>query len=435
MEQPSLEDRFENDIPIVFVPALMGTTLYRHQQSSDSRNDEEQSVYVTSAIGLGLDTPDLALPIEWKNNVRGDTDLYCTNDNSINQVPTQSKDDILPGEALKSITLDLCCCASITVLEQYASFYEQFEKFRHFHTFAYDWRRDLNESTEYLLEFLEKIKSKYGVSAQVVSHSMGCLIALAACNTCPTLFHSNCFVGGMFGGGVGFFPMNTEGMVVGLNKRYLGPEVIQTFPSMYATSSPMGVWDDPILRDVNGTQLWQFFDSRDIASSIDIDMYKIESWKKYNIGPWRQQDTVSEQMEQHVKNCLHLGFKFQLRLRNLEVVESSLVSKPRLIDAKTYPPVAVLVSDKFSHPEYFLWDMERNIDMKWTPKLMKKHNPKFAKTDGTVSYISASQPSVPKGVPVREYNARNNGIDVGKHRELMNDPDMIECILKDLREA
>ena len=39
----------------------------------------------------------------------------------------------------------------------------------------------------------------------------------------------------------------------------------------------------------------------------------------------------------------------------------------------------------------------------------------------------------PKGVPIREYKAQNNGPGVGIHREMMNDVVLIESILKDLR--
>jgi hypothetical protein len=422
-------DRFDNEIPIVFVPALMGTTLHKHKHQHGTDNvDEAQTVYITSSIGLGLDTPDLALPIKWKHNVGDDT----ASDNEL--LPKQLKDDIHPGESLKSIKLNLCCCASITVLDQYSSFYKHFERFRNVYTFGYDWRRDLNETTDHLLEFLQTIKAKHGVPAQVVSHSMGCLIALAACNAHPYLFHSNCFVGGMFAGGIGFYPMNTEGMVVGINNRYLGPKVIHTFPSMFATASPMGVGNDPILKDEHGTQLWQFVDSNETKTLVDIDMYSIEEWKKYKIGPWRRHEPVSDEMEQHIKNCLHLGYEFQLKMRNLQVHSNSLISKQSL-DATTYPPVAVLVGDKFVHPEYFLWDTKRKRGLDWTTQLIKRHEPKHAKTDGTVSYISASQPPVPEGVKIHEYNARDNGHGIGKHRELMNDPDMIENILKDLRES
>ena len=163
-----------------------------------------------------------------------------------------------------------------------------------------------------------------------------------------------------------------------------------------------------------------------------------------------------------MRNCLHLGFEFQLKLRHLRVdkLTKALVSKDddddengasrstletteTVLPASSsksnnekndkYPPVAVLVGDKFDNPEYFLWDKDKCQMLEWTPRRVRKYQPKFAKTDGTVSYISASQPSVPEGVTIREYKARNNGLGVGIHREMMNDVVLIESILKDLR--
>ncbi len=99
-----------------------------------------------------------------------------------------------------------------------------------------------------------------------------------------------------------------------------------------------------------------------------------------------------------------------------------------------YPPVAVLVGDQFLHPEDFLWDTKESRMIEWTPTLMKKLKPRnFARTDGTVSYMSASQPPIPKGVKVRNYSARNNGPALGAHRDLINDVEMIEHILRDLK--
>ena len=86
---------------------------------------------------------------------------------------------------------------------------------------AFQWSIS-KETTDQLIQFLHTIQCKYnydqsdckdtcssdpdpgpGQAVQVISHSMGCLIALAACNTSPSLFHSNLFVDGMFAGGVG----------------------------------------------------------------------------------------------------------------------------------------------------------------------------------------------------------------------------------------
>jgi hypothetical protein len=98
--------------------------------------------------------------------------------------------------------------------------------------------------------------------------------------------------------------------------------------------------------------------------------------------------------------------------------------------------VAVLVGDQYLNPDYFLWNTKERHWIEWTNKTIKEYNPKsFARTDGTVSYISASQPPLPKDVIVKEYKARNNGPGKGSHRELMNEVDMIDVILKDLQQS
>ena len=437
----------DDGVPLVFVPGLMGSSLHK-----DISKHKVHDVYVTGSIALGLDNPNLALPLKWNDYIDDYDPLTLTsgmnNDNGDEkelQLPSQFKDDIYPGDPLQSIKLGskFCCCASITVMEQYTKFCNHFGQYAKFYNFAYDWRRDLNETTNLFLEFLDMIKAKHGIAAQVISHSMGCLIHVTACNMNPSLFHSNCFAGGMFAGGVGFYPTNTDGMVVGINRRYLGPDVVHTFPSMFATASPMGVGNDPMLKNELGRQLWQFVDSRQIDTDtdtdsvavVDINFYDIEDWKKYKIGPWCYQDKVPVEMERHVKNCLYLGYMFQLKMRKIHTEEPTMESESPDA-ASSYPPVAVLVGDKFMNPDYFLWDTDKNHGIEWTQKLIEKHKPQhFAKTDGTVSYISSSQPPVPKGVKIREYKAKNNGPALGKHRDLMNDIATIDTILRDLREA
>uniref|UniRef100_A0A7S4SDI4 Uncharacterized protein n=1 Tax=Ditylum brightwellii TaxID=49249 RepID=A0A7S4SDI4_9STRA len=424
--------------PIVFVPALMASELERQTKGKNGK-DPPEKVYITPSIGLGLSTPSIALPITWTDATSNDDD----DDQSCSL--KQDKDDIVPVEVLNKIELK-CCCSSIPIIDQYSTFTKYFEDEYGedvFYTFPYDWRRDLNESTDLLLEFLQEVKQKHnGKAAQVISHSMGCLIALAAYHANHELFHSALFCGAMFGGGFGFYPTNTEGWPIGLNKAYIGPKVAHTFPSLYAGASPMNVWKDPILRSSDGRQLWQFVDSKDTEKTIDIDMWNINDWKKYKIGPWCLEEEVSKEMETHVENCLTAGFYFQRKMRNLDTNLNSLAYEERDIENNKsitatndpLPPVATLVGDQFLHPSYFLWDTEKSKMIEWTPALIKKYNPKHMDiTDGTVSHVSASQPpGLPKGKKVFEYKAKNNGPGKGVHRDLMDEVQLIHTILKDM---
>lgn len=220
-------------------------------------------------------------------------------------------------------------------------------------------------------------------------------------------------------------------MKVGLNNSYLCGRVCHTFPSMYAASSPMGVENDPILRDKNGHQLFEFISTESLEkgerSVVRIDMYDLNDWKKFKLGPWSQKDEVSTELEDHVDVCLKLGKHFQTRMRCTVTLSED--------ELKHYPKVAVLVGDNYLDPDFFLWDTKKSSWIEWNSKVIKKYRPaNYVPTDGTVSYISASQPPLSKGVNVMEYKARNNGKGIGSHRELMNDVQMIEKILEDLQE-
>mmetsp|Transcript_3723 Transcript_3723/g.4885 ORF Transcript_3723/g.4885 Transcript_3723/m.4885 type:complete len:481 (+) Transcript_3723:313-1755(+) len=419
----------ESEVIIVFVPALMGTELMRQNACNDEKAIKENDlVYVTPSIGLKIDTPDLSLPLQWQFSDDKD------------KLPVQVKGDIQAGMVLEKIQFN--CCCSVTILDQYSTFCEHYRSksnsFNHFYTFPYDWRRDLNETTGNLLIFLADIKAKHnGNSPQVVSHSMGCLVTLAALHTDPSLFHSAIFAGGNFAGGSGFYPTNTDGMVVGLNREYLSGRVCHTFPSMYQAASPMGVGNDPILRHEDGRQLFQFVDSNSLerdrengeqGSIVNIDMYSLEDWKRHKLGPWSLQEFVSSEMEEHVKICLNLGKIFQNKMRN------HYGNEQKTSDSKQYPPIATLVGDKFDKPDFFLWDTKNNRWIEWDSKSLQKYKPKkFVPTDGTVSTISASQPPLPIDVDVKLYKARNNGPGIGTHRDLLNDVEMIDIILRNLR--
>ena len=103
---------------------------------------------------------------------------------------------------------------------------------------------------------------------------------------------------------------------------------------------------------------------------------------------------------------------------------------------KEYPPIAALVGDKWDKPDFFLWDTKNNRWIEWNNPSLQKYKPKkFVATDGTVSTISASQPPLPSSVDVKVYKARNNGPGIGSHRDLLNDVEMIDDILEDLRFA
>uniref|UniRef100_A0A7S0J7T6 Uncharacterized protein n=1 Tax=Calcidiscus leptoporus TaxID=127549 RepID=A0A7S0J7T6_9EUKA len=349
--------------PLCFVHALMGSELLVNGSLA----------YVSVKVATGLGRPHLRLPITWDGD-------------------TQASDGqrVCVGGALGRVSL-----FGLTLLNQYEHFVTYFARTspRAAAHFAYDWRRSLPESVEKLIAHLQRVKEEHGRPAQVVSHSMGCLIALAALHARPDLFHSALFAGGNFAGGAGFYPLNTHGRAIGANKTMLGARAVHTWPSMYQAASPMV--EDPLLRGERGETLFESIDAaawleRKERVPVPIDWYSISDWERYGLGPWAH-GAVSEQMRAHVLKSLEQGRAFQLALRKARPPEE-------------YPPVAALAGRGFVHPTFFLWDAAAKGWLKWNKALLAQVPPKdLAHTDGTVSFISASRPT---GVRSRVYEAR-----------------------------
>lgn len=430
----------ENEIfpPLVFVPALFGTELFR-RGFPDDVEQHEKKVFVTVRTALGLQTPDISLPLQQQghhadlrnNNDNRNTAANVEYRNGIRSVEDSEDDRIFPRGLMKGLRLKLCCF-SYDAASHYGVFSQHFEaNHPNFYVFDYDWRQDLNDTTEKLITFLCEIKNQHhGQAPQVISHSMGCLVALAALHSDPSLFHSSVFVGGNFAGGSGYFPVIRRATYTGLNRKYLDRPVYHTFPSIYATASPRG---DPILMKEDGSQMFEFVDMARLRDTgemvvVPIDLYDLEHWKKYKLGPWSLKEEVSEEMEEHVAICLQMGIRFQKRARN----EYECNNNTSQCETKPYPPVAVLVGDQHLDPDHFLWNVEENHWEPWTPKLLKKFKPaNMEKTDSSVAYLSTTQPQgLPDGVEVKIYTGQKHGDD---HRRLMLEVDLIEGILEDLR--
>jgi len=427
----------EKDIspPLVFVPALFGTELFR-RGSPDDPDAHEKKVFVTVRTALGLETPDISLPLQQKRHhadLQSDDKSWNTTANTEHRDDISSSEDhkIFPRGLMKGLRLSLCCF-SYDAADHYGTFSRYFEaNHPNFYVFDYDWRLDLNDTTDKLITFLSDIKIQHnGQAPQVISHSMGCLVTLAALHSDSSLFHSSIFVAGNFAGGSGYFPVIRRATYTGLNRKYLDRPVYHTFPSIYATASPR---DDPILKDEDGNQMFEFVDMarlRDTGEKVvvPIDLYDIEHWKKYKLGPWSLKEEVSAEMEEHVATCLQLGIRFQKRARNTCECKNDSSQG----ESKTYPSIAVLVGDQHLDPDHFLWNVEESHWVPWTPKLLKQFKPaNMERTDSSVAYVSTTQPQgLPDGVEVKIYTGQKHGDD---HRRLMLEVDLIEGILEDLR--
>lgn len=386
--------------PICLVHALLAANLKRPCSSGAAKKAD--TLYLRAASALGLVTPDMRCPLSWESE------------------EAQTSDGAVPGEPLGKVKL-----WGITILSQYTSLLD-FVKQQHRASehFSYDYRRDLNESAALLIKHLRDVRERHGCSAQVVCHSMGCLIALSALHAEPDLFHSVLFAGGNFAGGAGFYPWNTNGRSVGLNSRLMRAEVMHTWPSLYQGASPE--LNDPALKRADGKDLFQFIEmeawlERGERVVVPIDFYSIDHWQKFRLGPWHlgAKRPVSAEMRAHVERCLRLGRQFQASMRN---------ARP----AGEYPPVASLVGRGHTTPDFLLWSVSKSRWVPWTKHLLRCRPISVDSTqpmDGSISAISAA---APHGVPSTEYVAQYNAPGMGAHRTLLSEVELVAQILRDL---
>lgn len=229
--------------PLVFVHGIKGSELVESLPG-----DQRETVkWLTLSGALGLSTPDLSLEPRFVDG-------------------TQPFGGLHPGRILSSIRV----VPYLFEVDVYGSWLKEAKRMgRPFYPFSYDWRRDLLETTATLAKFLESVKARHGVAPQVVAHSMGGLITLAALNRRPDLFSHVVFAGVPFAGGVGFLEDLHAGVANGLNRTILRPSVLWTFPSVY-TLQPLTAADE--LEDGEGRR-------------VDVDFYATESWCRVRLGP------------------------------------------------------------------------------------------------------------------------------------------------------
>jgi len=184
--------------------------------------------------------------------------------------------------------------------------------------FAYDWRRDNRESAARFVEFLEELSAAHGGrSLQVVAHSMGGLISLAALHARPALFRGLLFAGVPFGTGVGFLPDMHQGVRTGLNSSLLSVAAHFSFVSPYCFFPT-----DPSRSEL------QSADGR----AIEHDWYDPEHWEREGFSVFHPRSGVrpSAGHRLHLRRALQAARGFRRNLQGREDL--------------SYPPVAVLRS-------------------------------------------------------------------------------------------
>ena len=254
-----------------------------------------------------------------------------------------------------------------------------------FYEFAYDWRRDLLESSDGLEKFAEAIKAKHpGEKIQVVSHSMGGYLSLAVLNRRPEFFNRMVFVGVPFTGGLAFLPDMQMGSATGLNKRVLSPRVLFSFPSIYCLF-PENSFE---MVAANG-------------QPAGVDFFNAEDWYKYHLGVFS--DPTWE------ANAQQMSFLTTLLKRAKKMKE---MMRPRPI---SYPPVVAIVGKEQATLARVQREVRTDGGISWDFKSLPKEP-----GDGRVCLTHALPPA---GIPYTVFYSK------AEHSSQLNDPEVIRLIL------
>lgn len=343
-----------NGKPLVFIHGIKGAELVDAQG---------EVVWVAASQALGFSTPQLALETRFVDG-------------------KQPVDALKPHGVLAKISI----IPGIFSVNVYGPFLDAaLASGRPFHPFAYDWRRDNNETVKAFIAFLEDLAKKYAPQKPVVvAHSMGGLITLAVLNERPDLFDRIVFAGVPFRGGVGFLSDLTVGEATGFNDEILGRDVLATCPSVFTLF--------PLAHEsvVDAGQ-----------KPVAVNFYEAEDWKRFRLGPYAEK-TPPETYAIFLRETLSRGKAFRQRL----TPKSGAVLPPILI--VTSKAHKTLVKVQLGGPK-----SENGVDFESMAK---------ADGDGRVAYDTSLPPS--EIVPVRIMTTLND------HSELLNDPEVIGAVLK-----
>lgn len=369
MSQKKVPKKNTSKQPVVFIHGHMGGVLV------DSLG---KKVWLSPRMGLGLETPNLSLPIEWDNNI-------------------QKKDELKAVEPIKEVSI----LFGLIGKKIYGPWLEAVNQFSNieFYNFSYDWRRDNNETADLFAEFLKKIKQKHGgKKVQVVSHSMGGIITLTIWNENPDLIDKVVFAGVPFRGGLGYLDNLYLGTPVGLNNKILSPEVIFTHPT-FCAFFPAGqdFENQDLLVDENG-------------KPIEVDYYNIEDWKRLGFGPYARQNQKKfnnlKKQQIHLQHVLQQAKKFRFRMKP----KGNHYKKALVISSEAHSTLSKVRQLEIKDGEIPFYDFK-----------IENRVP----GDGSVSRKDMLPP---KPVPYREFLTEHS------HASLLNDPKVQREIEKFLAE-
>jgi pimeloyl-ACP methyl ester carboxylesterase len=275
---------------VVFIHGIKGSLLV---------DEKDSTVWLNGSQGLGLDTPNLSLPLTWQGN-------------------KQDKDSIRPKEVLSEVKV----IPFILEEKVYSPWLSAGRKIYgdKFYPFAYDWRRDNLENVTSFEAFLETVRrDNTEANITVVAHSMGGLITLVLLNKRPELFQKVVFVGVPFYGGIGFMEDLHIGIPNGLNHKILSPEVLFTMPSVY-TLFPIETKERVVVEDNTG-------------NPIEVNFYSPEDWKKNKFSVFTKDSESTERNFLFLTKALEKAKEFKLQIKAANI---------------KYPPILVITGK--AHP-------------------------------------------------------------------------------------
>lgn len=267
---------------MVFIHGIKGAEL---------TDPDGNLAWLTASQALGMSSADIALPVSFEGGAQPRGNLKARG--VLSEIP------LFPG---------------IYAVDVYGPFLEAAAKSgRPFFPFAYDWRRDNNETLAAFEAFVDGIAAKNGGKVTVVSHSMGGLLTLALLNKRPELFAGVVFAGVPFKGGIGFLSDLHIGAATGLNNVICGPAVLATFPSVF---SLFPLQHESVL-SVN-------------RSPTPMDFFAAADWKRLKLGPFAEGRVMPPGYEAFLAEALKRSRSFR----------EQLVALP----AVAYPPLLVVTS-------------------------------------------------------------------------------------------
>jgi pimeloyl-ACP methyl ester carboxylesterase len=196
--------------------------------------------------------------------------------------------------------------------------------------YLYDWRRDPSEAIDGFYNKVQDTFKTTGSKVQVISHSMGGLIVLAALNTktdLKTMVQSVMFLGTPFQGNAWNQWALTMGLPLLQDDQSLSAETLFTWTSLYALFPTNA-------NDRAGSKTG--FINKDTGAEILIDMYNATNWVNYKLGLVHRRDLTTAEVT-HLTNALAAAKAFRQKLT--------------VTSATGYPPCAVLASNGYMTPK------------------------------------------------------------------------------------